>query len=419
MSSSIPEPVYPLAAVRRLALYTQGLAAPQNAGTAPDSQAIFELVEKLGCVQIDTLQMVRRSQYLVIWSRLGSYDPQDFDRLVYDPGQRRLFEYWKHAASLIPLSEYRYWLPTMHLYREGSHHWGYTWLNEPGNAELAAQVLEQVRQRGPLRISDFEHDGRTRGDWWDWAPAKHALEHLYNTGDLMITDRVRFQRTYDLRERVLPGWVDTRQPTIAESYRFRLEQAARALGVCEPAQAADYAYLKRGEARPYLNELLSAGILLPIQVELGPAGVRTLVVHRDHLPLLERAAGGDLDRVRTTFLSPFDSLFWARGRDQLLWGFNSVLEAYKPQSARIWGYFCLPILHRDRLVGRFDPKLERSSGLLRLKSLYLEPGVAPDEELVAGVSVALRDFMAFHQAREVVIENSRPADFAARLLAAL
>lgn len=419
MSPSIPEPVYPLAAVRRLALHTQGLATPLGAEPEPGLEAIYKTVENLGCVQIDTLQMVRRSQYLVLWSRLGSYDPADLDRLIYDPGQRRLFEYWKHAASIIPLNEYRYQLPYMRFFREGNHQWGFNWLHEPGNAELADQVLEEVRQRGPLRVSDFEHDGLPRGAWWDWTPAKHALEHLYNTGDLMIANRVKFQRAYDLRERVLPDWVDTSEPTLAERNRFRLEQAVRALGICEPAQAAEYAYLKRGEARPHLDELLAAGALVPVQADLGPAGSRTLIVQRANLPLLERAASGDLEAGRTTFLSPFDSLFWARGRDQLFWGFSNVLEAYKPPAARIWGYFCLPILHRDRLVGRFDPKLERRSGLLRLKSLSLDPGVKTDDELVAGVATAMRDFLAFHNAAELVIERSQPAEFSTRLLNAL
>ncbi|MCZ7544129.1 MAG: winged helix DNA-binding domain-containing protein [Anaerolineae bacterium] len=134
---------------------------------------------------------------------------------------------------------------------------------------------------------------------------------------------------------------------------------------------------------------------------------------------MRRAADGALPPRHTTFLSPFDSLFWARDRDMQFWEFRQVLECYKPEAQRIWGYYCLPILHRDRLVGRFDPKLERDTGTLRLKTLYLEPGVAPDEPLVAEVAAAMRDFMAFHDATDLVIERSDPLAFGAKLRAAL
>jgi hypothetical protein len=134
------------------------------------------------------------------------------------------------------------------------------------------------------------------------------------------------------------------------------------------------------------------------------------------MPLLHQAADGALAAQRSTFLSPFDSLFWARDRDEQLWGFRQHLEAYTPAPKRQWGYFCLPILHRDRLVGRFDPKLERQARLLRLKALYLEPGLEPDDELVSDVAGALRDFMCFHQADNLVIERSQPAELGARLL---
>jgi uncharacterized protein YcaQ len=158
--------------------------------------------------------------------------------------------------------------------------------------------------------------------------------------------------------------------------------------------------------------------VVPIRAK-STAGARTWMIHRDNLPLLERAADGAVPAERTTFLSPFDSLFWAGRRDELLWGFEHRMEFYKPAAQRVHGYFSLPILHRDRLVGRFDPKLDRGSGVLRLESLSLEPGVKPDEELVAGVAEAMRDFMAWHGAAGLEIAKSRPAGFAKKLNRAL
>jgi uncharacterized protein YcaQ len=383
----------PLSAVRALALRAQGLTTPNGAESDPTLERIYSTVEQVGCVQIDTLHLVRRSQYLVLWSRVGYYDPGDFDRLIYQPDQRRLFEYWKHAASIIPLSEYRFRKESMRYFQDNGGWWS-EWRRNPDNTALVQQVLERVRAEGALRTADFESDGHKRGTWWDWKPAKHALEYLYDVGDLMIADRVNFQRVYDLRERVLPPWVDTTPPSPDEVRGHEIERAARALGIAQAGQIADYAYMKRGEAAPVIKEMLAEGVLLEVEAEQASA-------------------------ARTTFLSPFDSLFWARDRDRQVWGFRQTLEAYRPEPKRIWGYYCLPILHGDRLVGRFDPKLERKTGTLRLKALYLEPGIEPADNLIADTAGALRDFMAWHEARELVVERSDPAEFGPKLLAAV
>jgi hypothetical protein len=202
--------------------------------------------------------------------------------------------------------------------------------------------------------------------------------------------------------------------------RHTLEQAVRSFGVCRPNRAADYASeIKLTAARPIIEQLLAQGVLREVRARLGDGEIHTLIVHRDNLPLLEQAADGALTAGRTTFLSPFDSLFWPQRRDEVLWGFRKTLEAYKPKAQRRWGYYCLPILHKDRLVGRFDPKLERKAGVLHLRSLYLEPGIEPAPELVADVAAAMRDFLAFHEAHDLVIERSEPAAFGEKLLAAI
>ena len=241
----------------------------------------------------------------------------------------------------------------------------------------------------------------------------------------MVAERVSFQRVYDVRERVLPEWVDTTPVDPDEGRRWCLEQAAKALGVFEARHLALYAYMRGTPARPLVRALVEEGTVVEVRGE-SMGGVRTWLVHRDNLPPLGRAADGESPPVgaseglpsrvdRTTFLSPFDSLFWAWGRDEALWGFEQILECYKPAAQRVYGYFTLPILHKGRLVGRFDPKLDRKSGVMRLVALYLEPGVEPEEELVAGVAAAMRGFLAWHGAVGLKIEKSEPAEFGERL----
>ena len=409
---------YSNAVLRAVALRTQGLSAVNEATPTPACDSIHRVLEKLGCVQIDTLHMVARSHYLVLWSRLGDYPPTDFDILLSNT-DRRLFEGWMHAACIIPLTDYRYQMPHQRRLREEPARMSGIWLSDPQNAKLVQAVLERIHREGAVRTSDFEGDGHKRNSWWDWKPAKNALEHLYAWGDLMIAGRYNFQRIYDLTERILPGWVDIREPTAEERDRFWVERGAKALGICLPRHTGDYTWMKVSRSRPIVESLVKEGVLVPIQGLLADGKTAELLVHRDNLPLLEQAADGSLKAVRTTFLSPFDNLFWAARRDEQFWGFHQALEAYLPAPKRQYGYFCLPILHKDNLVGRFDPKLERKDGLLRLKALYLEPGVKPDEELVREVATALRDFLAFHKAKDLVIERSQPDEFRTKLLASL
>jgi uncharacterized protein YcaQ len=408
--------VYPLAALRALALHTQLLDRPAGATPTPSLDSIYEVVNHLGAIQIDTLQMVARAHYLAVWSRHGTYDPSLFDQLF--SRERKFFEGWYHAACYIPTHEYRYQMPRQRKARDGGHHWYGDWIDEPGNREMVAAVTGRIRAEGGLRTSDFDNPDHKRGSWWDWKPAKVALEYAYSYGDLMIAERVKFQRVYDLTGRVLPSWVDTTEPTDAERDRFWVERGAKALGACLPRNPGDYTWMGVGKSRRIVAELVKAGVLVEIRGETM-TDVQPLIVHRDNLPLLEQAASGRNHPQRTTFLNPFDNFWWAQDRDEALWGFRHTIEAYVPAAKRIYGYYCLPILHKERLVGRLDPKLERKTGTLRIRALYLEPGVKADEELVSDVAGAMRDFMRFHHAKELVIENSQPKVFAKKLLKAM
>lgn len=409
---------YPLSVARTLALYAQGLSNRNQDDSLISTTDIQRMIEQLGCVQIDTLHMVRRSHYLVLWSRLGSYEPADLDALIYSPEQRQLFEGWQRVASIIPMKDYRFQLPRMERMRQNHSEGFLKWFDREGH-ELMGMVLERIHKEGALRAADFEYHGPRRGSWWDWKPAKTALEYLFAFGDLMITKRINFQRVYDLTERVLPAWVDTTPPTLEQRDRYWMEQAALALGVCQPKQLIGYNYFQQRPARPVLEALVKERVLITIEVQLGVGEKDDYLVHRDYLGVLQQIADGVIRAKRTTFLSPFDNLWWAPGRDEQLWGFRQRLEAYTPAAKRVWGYFCLPILHKDHLVGRFDPKMERKKGILLLKAIYLEEGEKADEQLVGDVASTMRDFMKFHQAKELVIGKSQPEEFGKKLLNAL
>jgi uncharacterized protein YcaQ len=412
--------IYPLSAVRALALYSQGLVKANVADSRPSLATIQRTIERVNYIQIDTLNLIQRSQYITLWSRLGSYAPVDFDRLVYSAEERTLFEGVQSVAAIIPLRDYRYQLGQGDRGRQTLLRWYEHELEVAQSHELVPVVLERIRREGALRAADFDYDGPRRGSWWDWKPAKTALEYLFVKGDLMIANRVNFQRVYDLTERVLPAWVETSPPSPEERDRYWFEQGLIALGICLPAQVAEYGFhMRRAYPKALGAELLKQGVLVPVQATLADGDTHELVVHRDQLENLQQAADGVIRADRTTFLSFFDSLFWCRGRDMLLWGYRNLLEAYVPEKKRQYGYFCLSILHQGGLVGRFDPKLERKTGVLRVKALYLEQGVQPDEELVSGVASAMRGFMKFHNARELVIEKSQPEEFREKLLKAI
>jgi uncharacterized protein YcaQ len=408
-----------LKAVRTLALTAQGLTQKNGSEPAVSARGIAALVRRLNCIQIDTLHLVHRSQYLAVWSRLGCYPPGLLDAVAYggfdDEGQdveRQLFEYWYHAACLLPFDMYRFRLARMRSAQSGRHETTREWLAKADTKRLLAAVIRRIEREGPLMARDFDDPRPERGEWWDWKPAKHALEHLYNSGSLMIAKRVRFQREYDLTRRVLPEWVDAREPSEQAAVRHILEQAALALGICELRQVADYCYdFSRPEATPHLQAMVREGVLVPVTARLADGELHELFVHHESMESLQKAAEGEIKAERTTLLSPFDTLFYPKGRDRALWGFRQVLEAYKPAPQREWGYFCLPILDRDRLVGRLDPKLERKAGRLRIEALYLEPGVKQTKQLARSVAKMLRDFMRFHEAHDLVIERSEPDGF--------
>jgi hypothetical protein len=406
---------YPLSAVRTLALHVQGLTTPNGAEPEPTTANVDALARNLAFVQIDTLHVVQRAQYLTLWSRFGDYDPSAWDTLSYDAAERRWFEGWFHALCYLPLEDYRYRIPRMRRWREEPSDHTLTFLKDNGG-DILDRVLGRIRDEGPLRTADFDGDGRKRGSWWDWKPAKYALEILFHRGELMITNRVNFHRVYDLAERVLPDWVDTTEPTGDEVMRYLVERMVKSAGAAQPSEIMGRMMGRKRDMLAMTGTLLAEGVLTTVEAALADGEAHTLLIHRDNLPLLQQAADSAIQPRRTTFINFFDNLFWEYKRDAHLWNYNHLLEAYVPGPKRLYGYFCMDILHRDRFIGRFDPKVDRKRKTMILKALYLEPGVTLDDAMLADVAAAMGDFMAFHGADDLVVESSKPAAFGKKLL---
>ena len=359
---------------RRLALAAQGLSGMR--ATRPASPASLRAaLGRLGAVQIDSINVVARSHELVMAARAGAHDPTAFDRVVY--GRRAGFEHWGHAASFLPVEAYRWFLPRMAEMRAGPHPWFRE--TRAKHADWYPRVLERIRAEGPLPASAFrEPDEARRGPWWDWAPAKGVLEDLFAQGELLVHDRVRFERRYDLAERVLPAGPDLVPPSPAEAAVALTVMAAGALGVATMADLADYFRLPLVETRAAVAEATAAGLLRRVEVE-GWARPAYL------------AAGARVPaRIQhpALLVSPFDSLVWSRRRTERLFGFRYLLEVYVPPAKRQYGYYTMPVLAGGELIARVDPKFDRARGRLVLRGLTVEDGVAPAEAVAATAAAA-------------------------------
>ena len=398
-----------LEAARALLLAAQGLLEPP--ARAARREDVRETIRQMGVLQIDTIHVVARSPYLVLWSRLGDYEPGWLDELL---AEQTIFEYWSHAACFLPIEDYGLYRRRMLALRRPGER-PEAWLSQ--HPEVADRVLTRIREGGAVRTAEFERADGKGGTWWDWKPEKVALEQLFYTGVLMIARRERFQRVYDLQERVLPGWDDAQLPSDEEIQRTLALRAVRALGVAPARWVPDYFRTPKKGISALLEQLAAERALVRAAVD-GWEDV-PFYIHPDHLPLAEQALEGALRPTVTTLLSPFDPLVWDRKRASELFGFDYRIEVYTPSERRKHGYFTLPILHRGALVGRLDPKAHRREGIFEVRAVHLETGVPITDELVRELAGTLRSCAAWHRTPEVVIRHSDPAELAPQLAAAL
>jgi hypothetical protein len=397
--------------VRRLALLKQRLAGPRPKA---DADGLLETVRDIGCLQLDPISAVARSNLLVPFSRVGPYDPALLDELLWE--RRALFEYWAHAASIVLTEDYPIHHAQMRRYRNSDRPWVvevHAWME--ANKDLLDHVLGEMRERGPLPPQHFEEKAKV--SWWSsgWTNDRNItrmLDFLWVQGIVLVAGRKGQTRLWDLAERVLPEWTPRDELPEREVVRRATEKSLRALGVARKREIAfNYTRNRYWGLDSVLNDLQAEGVLHTVTMEdvaLQKAG--PWYIHRDDLPLLDKVSGRSW-KPRTTLLSPFDNLIADRARIELLFDFEYRIEIYVPKDKRKYGYYVLPILHGDRLIGRIDPLMDRKSGRLNINAVYAEPGAPLDADTGRAVGGAIAELGKFLGAGELAYGDRAPAEW--------
>lgn len=388
-------PQLSITAARHLHLAAQGLLQKPSRRAKPDD--ILSTIRRMSLLQIDTINIVARSPYLVLFSRLGAFEPRWLDDALRNG---ELMEYWAHEACFLPREDFA--LVRHRMLAPDKMGWKYrqAWMQE--HAAEIEQLIAHIEEHGPVRSADFEHPRKGTSGWWEWKPHKRHLEGLFTAGKVMVIERRNFQRVYDLTQRVMPQWDDVRDLLSQEQAEaIMLEKSARSLGLFRAQWLADYYRLRRPALAQALAQMQEAQTILPVNVEgLGPAWL-----HASLLPLLEQAQADKLTATHSAVLSPFDPVVWDRKRAEQLFGFSYRLECYTPAPKRQYGYFVLPLLHRGRLVGRMDAKMHRKTGVLEVIALFLEEGVSPSLQLEKGLQRAITDFARWQGAQRITFSG--------------
>ena len=389
-TSSVKSPVKLSAAkLRRIALKQQGLLNARSLGTG--QAGVAQAISHLGYVQIDTISVVERAHHHVLWSRVKNYKPAYLDAVV---ANKQIFEYWFHAAAYLPMHDFRFALPRMHAIKAGEKHW-FDNIDE----KLLRRVYKRIEQEGPLRARDFIDTKSTNTGWWDWKPAKRAIEKLFMQGDLMIVGREGFQKRYDLTERVLPDGINTKIPDAAEEAKHLIDTTLRAHGF---ANLKSVTYLRKGKelraaVRETIEHYLETGEVVEVQ---SPEG------HHFYMDAALLSSTSNPAR-QLRLLSPFDNLVIQRARGREIFDFDYQIECYVPAAKRQHGYFCLPVLYKDNLVGRVDCKAGRKTQVLKL--LYLQHS-AVDGDFMQRLAAELERFMQFNGCTRVEITRLKKND---------
>lgn len=384
---------------RRLALHAQGFGARQG---RHEPRHLLAMAERLGALQLDSVNALARSHYLPLYSRLGGYSRETLDRLAWGKGRhRQLFEYWGHEASLLPLGLEPLLRWRMARARRGEGIYRELARFGAEQPRRVAEVLDHVRRNGALGAGSLSTRKERAGPWWDWSEEKMALEWLFAAGEVTVASRRGFERLYDLPERVFPvALLAQPTPDEADAQRALLLHAARALGVATERDLRAYFRLSPHDARARLLELEEEGGLLRCEVEGWAQPAWCLPVSRIPRKL-------DVSAL----LSPFDSLIWERDRAERLFAFRYRLEFYTPPARRVYGYYVMPFLHREALVARVDIRADRANGCLRVHALHQE-GPALGDDAMQALAAALKALAAWLGLAALDIQCPRPEGLA-------
>jgi uncharacterized protein len=381
------------AEARRIALAAQGFAAPRP--HSPSRRHFKALLERLGLIQIDSVNVLVRAHYMPFFSRLGPYPVEWLDEAAYHPRKRHLFEYWGHEASLIHLDLLCYLGWRMRKSATGVGVWRSVRNISKEQPELLARIESEIRKRGPMSAGQLEKvllaERRTAG-WWGWSDCKRAVEWLFWIGRLTTAYRRNFERVYDLTERVFPNF-RPEEVSETDARRMLIRVAARALGIATASDLRDYFRLDSVELRSSVEELAAAGEL--IQVEVDGWSQPAFLDAKARLPRQVEVKA---------LVSPFDPLLWDRRRAERLFGFRYRIEIYTPAHKREHGYYVVPFLLRDGFVARLDLKADRATSTLKILAAHHEPGIKPNE-VVEPLSAELAELARWLGLEHIVVNK--------------
>lgn len=377
--------------LKRLTLDSQGLT--QNTPFGTGKTAVLNALEHLGYIQIDTLSIVERAHHHTLWIRIPDFKADNLEELVED---RKVFEYWFHAASYLPMQDFRYVLPQMLMIKRGESRY------YNADPKVMKYVVDTIRNEGPKRARDFENESHKAGSWWNWKPAKLALERLFMQGDLMISGRSGMQKTYDLAERVLPSSTNTSEPTPLEFAEYLVKTNLRAYGFTTLKQIT---HLRKGNAlKTNVNKVLQMMLEEDTISKVTSEGGSSVFVQNE---ILEKTF--DQASSSVWLLSPFDNSIIHRDRIKQIFDFDFRLECYTPKEKRQYGYFCLPILFGDQFIGRVDCKAHRKEKKLELIHLHIENSTINLDLWLKPFIETLKRFAIFNGCESLALTQVSPS----------
>lgn len=358
----------------------------QGSSSLPPKKRLHEIIEQLGYVQIDTISIIERAHKHVLWTRLPEFRNEMLDELV--DKDKKVFEFWDHAAAYMPMKHFRFTLPRKEMYAKKYKNW------EKKNSKLLKYIIERITAEGPLQSRDFE-ESKKRGLWWDWKPAKEGLEYLFHTGRLVARARKGFQKVYDLPERILPSNTQLSVPSDEELSEHLITKAITANGISSERELTYLRHHNRSVTKRTINRLLEEQKIIRIQVKEIEN-----VEYYSTKKVLQSFSSGKTD-TGVHILSPFDNIVIQRKRLLELFGFEYFIECYIPAPKRKYGYFCLPVLFGDLFAGRIDAKADRSSGKFIIIKEFWENGFRFDDEFAVKYRQKLKEIAQFSGCMEI------------------